>query len=138
MRFIIGLALCFCALQSSQTLADDQTATQPVPTSPPAASSAAAPTSSSSSAQPASAAKPATASTTAAASDEDTDKRLRSQGYKAETHNGTKVYCRKETELGSRFPSKVCATPEQIANANKDSQDALNKVQRQSPASRSN
>jgi hypothetical protein len=138
MRFIIGIALCFCALQTSQTLADDQTATQPVPASPPASSSAAAPTSSSSSAQPASAAKPATASTTAAASDEDTDKRLRSQGYKPEAHNGTKVYCRKETELGSRFPSKVCATPEQIANANKDSQDALDKVQRQSPAIKSN
>jgi hypothetical protein len=136
MRFIIGLAVCFCALQASQALADDQTSDQPAATSPPA-SSAAAPTSSSSSAQPASAAKPA-AATTATASDEDTDKRLRSQGYKPETHNGAKVYCRKETELGSRFPSKVCATPEQIANANKDSQDALDKVQRQSPATRSN
>lgn len=140
MRFIIGLALCFCALQASQASADDQTASsasQPAPASPPAASSAAVPTSSSSSAQPASAAKPA-ASSTSAASDEDTEKRLRSQGYKPEVHNGSKVYCRKETELGSRFPSKVCATPEQIANANKDSQDALDKVQRQSPATRSN
>jgi hypothetical protein len=144
MRLIIGLALCFCALQASQALADDQasSAAQPAPASPPAASSAATPASSSTSAQPASAAKPAAsttaASSTAAASDEDTDKRLRSQGYKPETHNGNKVYCRKETELGSRFPSKVCATPEQLANSNKDSQDALDKVQRQSAPIKSN
>jgi len=131
-------------LQASEALADDQasSAAQPAPASPPAASSAATPASSSTSAQPASAAKPVAsttaASSTAAASDEDTDKRLRSQGYKAETHNGNKVYCRKETELGSRFPSKVCATPEQLAIANKDSQDALNKVQRQTPTAKSN
>jgi hypothetical protein len=138
MRFIIGLALCFCALQASQALADDQTssAAQPAPASPPAASSAATPASSSTTAKPASDAKPA-ASSTGAAPDEATDKRLRSQGYKPEMHNGNTVYCRKETELGSRFPSKVCATPEQLANANKDSQDALDKVQRQAPTIKS-
>jgi hypothetical protein len=138
MRFIIGLALCFCAMQASQALADDQTssAAQPAPASPPAASSAATPASSSTTAKPASDAKPA-ASSTGAAPDEATDKRLRSQGYKPEVHNGNTVYCRKESELGSRFPSKVCATPEQLANANKDGQDALDKVQRQAPALRS-
>jgi hypothetical protein len=138
MRFIIGLALCFCAMQASQALADDQTssAAQPAPASPPAASSAATPASSSTTAKPASDAKPA-ASSTGAAPDEATDKRLRSQGYKPEMHNGNTVYCRKETELGSRFPSKVCATPEQLANANKDSQDALDKVQRQAPTIKS-
>ena len=138
MRFIIGLALCFCAMQASQALADDQTssAAQPAPASPPAASSATTPASSSTTAKPASDAKPA-ASSTGAAPDEATDKRLRSQGYKPEMHNGNTVYCRKETELGSRFPSKVCATPEQLANANKDSQDALDKVQRQAPTIKS-
>jgi hypothetical protein len=34
--------------------------------------------------------------------------------------------------MGSRFPAKVCGTPEQLSASNKDAQDALNKVQLQS------
>jgi len=124
----------------SQAFADEppaqtSSAAQPAQTSPAAAPSAATPASSASSAQTASASKPASSTD---ATDDATDKRLRSQGYKVEMHNGTKVYCRKETEMGSRFPSKTCATADQLSAANKDGQDALNKVQLQSAPVKAN
>jgi len=128
MRLIAGLLTCCCAFTVSQSFADEppaqtSSAVQPAQTAP---ASAATPASSASSAQTASASKPAAS---ADATDDATDKRLRSQGYKPEVRNGTKIYCRKETEMGSRFPTKVCGTPEQLSAANKDSQDALNKAQ---------
>jgi hypothetical protein len=140
MRLIVGLLTCFCAYTVSQAFADEPPAqasseVQPAQASPAAAPSAATPASSASSAQTASASKPAAS---ADATDDATDKRLRSQGYKPEVRNGTRIYCRKETEMGSRFPSKVCATAEQLAAANKDSQDALNKVQLQAAPVKAN
>ena len=137
MRLIVGLLTCCCAFTVSQAFADEppaqtSSAVQPAQTAP---ASAATPASSASSAQTASASKPAAS---ADATDEATDKRLRSQGYKPEVRNGTKIYCRKEAELGSRFESKICGTAEQLSNANKDSQDALDKVQRQSAPVKSN
>jgi hypothetical protein len=134
MRLIIGFVTCFCIFQASQILADEPPAQATSQATPAAPASAATSAPSSSATQPASAAKPAASADT----DDATDKRLRSQGYKPETRNGAKIYCRKETELGSRFPSKVCGTPEQLANSNKDSQDALDKVQRQSAPVRAN
>jgi hypothetical protein len=127
MRLIVALLTCFCAYTVSQAFADEpqaqtSSAVQPAQASPAAA---ATPASSASSAQTASASTPASSDAT----DDATDKRLRSQGYKPEVRNGTRIYCRKETEMGSRFPSKVCGTAEQLAAANKDGQDALNKVQ---------
>ena len=141
MRLIVGLLTCCCAFTVTQTFADEppaqtSSADQPAQTSSPAATpSAAAPASSTASAQTTAASKPAAS---ADATDEATDKRLRSQGYKPEVRNGTKIYCRKEAELGSRFESKICGTAEQLSNANKDSQDALDKVQRQSAPVKSN
>jgi len=131
MRLIVGLLTCCCAFTVTQTFADEppaqtSSADQTAQTSPAAAPSAAAPASTASSAQTASASKSVVS---AEAIDDATDKRLRSQGYKPEVRNGTKIYCRKETEMGSRFPTKVCGTPEQLSAANKDSQDALNKAQ---------
>ena len=140
MRLIVGLLTCFCAYTVSQACADEppaqtSSAVQLAQASPAAAPTAATPASSASSAQTASASKPASS---ADATDDANDKRLRSLGYKPEVHNGSKIYCRKENELGSRFPSKVCGTASQLSNANKDSQDALNKVQIQAVPSRSN
>jgi hypothetical protein len=136
MRLIVALLTCFCAYTVSQAFADEppaqtSSAVQPAQTSP---AVAATPASSASSAQTAAASKPASSD----AGDDATDKRLRSQGYKPEVRNGTKIYCRKETEMGSRFPTKVCATAEQLAAANKDGQDALNKVQLQSAPVKAN
>jgi hypothetical protein len=128
MRLTIGLITCFCAFQAFQALADEQPVPAASQAAPAAAATAATPASSSASTQSASTAKPA-ASADDAASEEATDKRLRSQGYRPEMRNGTKIYCRKEAAIGSRFESKVCATPEQIAQATKDSQDALYKSQ---------
>jgi len=131
MRLIVGLLTCCCAFTVTQTFADEppaqtSSADQTAQTSPAAAPSAAAPASTASSAQTASASKSVVS---AEAIDDATDKRLRSQGYKPEVRNGIKIYCRKETAIGSHFESKVCATPEQLAQASKDSQDALYKSQ---------
>ena len=128
MRLIVGLLTCCCAFTVSQAFADEppaqtSSAVQPAQTAP---ASAATPASTASSAQTASASKSVVS---AEAIDDATDKRLRSQGYKPEVRNGIKIYCRKETAIGSHFESKVCATPEQLAQASKDSQDALYKSQ---------
>jgi hypothetical protein len=58
------------------------------------------------------------------------DKALRSQGYKPEVRNGVTVYCRKETHLGSRFDTKVCGSPEELADATVNSKDMTGKAQR--------
>jgi hypothetical protein len=137
MRLIIGLVTCFCLFAVSRLQADEPPAPAASQATPAAPANAATPATSSSSTQSASATK-AAASADDTASEDANDKRLRSQGYKPETRNGTKVYCRKETEMGSRFPAKVCGTAEQLANANKDSQDALDKVQRQSAPVKAN
>jgi hypothetical protein len=60
------------------------------------------------------------------------EKDLLSQGYKLEMRGTDKHFCRNEAELGSRFPRKVCLTPEQAAATKRSSQDFLNDVQRPS------
>jgi len=49
---------------------------------------------------------------------------LLSQGYKPKKGHGDDVlYCRSEMQLGSRFPTKVCLTGEQIKSEIQDSKD---------------
>ena len=60
------------------------------------------------------------------------EKDLLSQGYKLEMRGTDKHFCRNEAELGSRFPRKVCLTPEQAAATKRSGQDFLNDVQRPS------
>jgi hypothetical protein len=56
------------------------------------------------------------------------EKGLLAQGYKMETRHGEHIFCRKETETGSRFPQKTCATAAQLsanhANDEKFTRDA--------------
>jgi hypothetical protein len=40
-------------------------------------------------------------------------KRSAPNGYRAATHDGTLVYCKSTTTLGSRLKKEVCMTPEQ-------------------------
>jgi hypothetical protein len=62
----------------------------------------------------------------------DDEKKLLSQGYKLETRGGQKFFCRSETLVGSRFPTKTCRTAAQMAVVRQNSKDYLNDVQRSS------
>jgi hypothetical protein len=87
------------------------------------------------------AAKPAadTAATDADANGGATDaeiKKFRNMGYKPVVKNGTAYYCRDETQLGSRFPQRVCRTAKDMVQAARDGQDAANAIQQQGLANR--
>jgi hypothetical protein len=131
MRLMFGLLTCLCAYQGIQALA----AEPPGPTSSsvqPATTAIAAPAATAASSS--SPAKTTAATTTAASPPKEAldaaEKKLRSQGYKPEVHNGKTIYCRRETQLGSHFESKTCSTPDQILRAQQDSKDAVDQMQR--------
>jgi cytoskeletal protein RodZ len=51
---------------------------------------------------------------------------LVSRGYKVETHNGEKVFCRREQVLGSRLNEvKKCGTVSQLTQQGNDQRDEL-------------
>ena len=43
------------------------------------------------------------------------DKMAKKAGWHTEVKNGATVYCRETTDVGTRFSSKKCATPTQLA-----------------------
>ena len=60
------------------------------------------------------------------------DRHLRSMGYKSEMRNGTPVYCRRESPIGSRLDRMVCITAEQSKSVRQNSKDhATDAQQRQ-------
>jgi hypothetical protein len=65
-------------------------------------------------------------------------KRLRSQGYKPEVHNGRTVFCRKETQLGSRFEGKVCGTADEVDKAALNGKEVTEAIQRDTVTRQSN
>ena len=53
-------------------------------------------------------------------------RRMRADGYREEMHQGVKQWCREEVRLGSRLSSrKVCATPAQLDQIARDTQNQL-------------
>jgi hypothetical protein len=56
---------------------------------------------------------------------EDADeKRLRAAGYRPEMHNSTKIWCRRETALGSRLTAqKICGTAKELSLSIQETQD---------------
>ena len=101
MRLIVGLLACLTVGGISDALAD-----------PPAAATAPA----------VSASDSATAAAAAAAE----ANRMRAAGYKLEMQNGNKVWCRTESNTGTRLASKkTCLTPEQLAQSAQETQDRL-------------
>ena len=57
-------------------------------------------------------------------------KQLLAKGYRPETRNGEKVYCKTEGELGSRIATKkVCGTVDEWQSREQDSKDAAARVQ---------
>jgi hypothetical protein len=57
-------------------------------------------------------------------------KQLLSRGYKPEARGDNVFYCRREQQLGSRFETRVCRSAEQIAEAERASQEATKYIQR--------
>jgi hypothetical protein len=136
-RFIAAMLALLAACGLSVALADPPAA--PTATSPAAATSASEATATTS-AQPAAAtpnsavadgATPAQAPAPAAETDVALEKRLTNSGYKPRTRNGTKVWCKREAELGSRLGGQeVCGTPDELRMNAQQHQDAVRSVQK--------
>jgi hypothetical protein len=141
MRLVIGILACMGS--GAIALADPPppTPTQPAPsgvtTAPsPAAVATPAPAAGTTPA-PAGATTPPTASATGASHEataaiDPREKLLRAKGYRLETRNGEKMYCRNEEVLGSRLGGrKVCGTVQELENREHLSQEMIGNVQRQ-------
>jgi hypothetical protein len=103
-------------------------------TSAPATSApaAAAATSSSAASAPAAPAAAATANAASAADAEAAlEKRLTNAGYKPKMRNGTKVWCKRQDELGSRLGAQeVCGTPDELVHNVQRNQDFVEQIQK--------
>ena len=97
------------------------------PSAPAAQTPAAAPVAASTANSLAATAVPMTAEDTA------TLNAARALGYVPRNHNGTIVYCRSESQIGTRMQSTTCISEEQVAAAvqrsvgNRDSVEAMQK-----------
>jgi hypothetical protein len=58
------------------------------------------------------------------------EKNLISSGYTLQTHGDKKLFCKKETTLGSRFPHTTCQTSDQIFAQIQHSKDVTGEIQR--------
>jgi pyruvate/2-oxoglutarate dehydrogenase complex dihydrolipoamide acyltransferase (E2) component len=98
------------------------------PEATPAAAAPVAPATSAPAASPAAApAKAAPAKET----DAQLEKRLTNSGYKARMRNGTKVWCKREEELGSHLNvQEVCGTPDELRMVVQQNQDAMKDIQK--------
>jgi hypothetical protein len=124
MRYLSTIALSICLLPLSQVKAGEPEVkpSPPAPASPVSSASTTATT-------PATAAN-ATADTAKDGDQEIQIKRLRAQGYRAKTVNGTTMYCRGEAVLGSRFEKQRCGTADDLDKATRASQDTAGAIQR--------
>ena len=77
------------------------------------------------------AAKPVSAASAEAESDAALEKRLTNSGYKPKMRNGTKVWCKRQDELGSRLGvQEVCGTPDELRHATLRNQDFVEQIQK--------
>jgi hypothetical protein len=134
-----GLTPCFADPPVSTAAATSQPATPATnaastPASAPAPATQAAPATSQAAAPAAKAASAPAATAAKATSTTDAEERqLMNAGYTPEMHNGTKLWCRREQELGSRLGSrqKVCGTAEELTVLQRQAQQQF---QQQMPA----
>ena len=130
-RILVGILALLGTCAISVAVADPP-ATSPASPAPASSSSvgqsatAAAPASNT----PAAAAEKPAASATPDAVQAAEEKRLKAAGYKPEMRNGTKYWCRNETEIGSRMEHKVCGTAAEIKGFTHDGQESLEQAQR--------
>lgn len=57
------------------------------------------------------------------------EKGLLAHGYKLEMRGTEKHFCRNETPLGTRFPTKHCVTAESMKSMQQDSKDMTRQLQ---------
>jgi len=137
----IGFGAVSAALADPSAPATATTATA-APATAPAQPAAATPASSAtpatppSPATPAASATPASAPASAAAADESeeagaaNERRLLTAGYKPQTVNGVKIWCRTENSIGSRLAQqKNCGTAEDLARSVRETQDRFEATQ---------
>jgi hypothetical protein len=139
MRYQYFLLVSLCVGALSQALAaDPPTPGSPTATSAPAPSVEPTPVSAASPAADAQAKADAEAKAKADAEAQAkaVDKRLRAQGYKPVNHNGTVRYCRSEQALGSRFPTSVCGTPEELDFAQQNAKETVQRIQQMNGSQR--
>jgi hypothetical protein len=126
----LAVAMLACLGVGSIALSDT-----PPPTPPAAAASTLTPASPAApepekTAAPPPAAAPTGESPKPAAATDPRVKQLLAKGYRPETRNGEKVYCKSEGELGSRIATKkVCGTVDEWQSREQDSKDAAARVQ---------
>ena len=128
-----SLTPCFADPPASAAAAASQpatSATQAAATPASAPAEAAPATSQSAAAATKTASSPAAAATAAQTLDAE-EKQLRDEGYVAEMHNGTKLWCRREEEIGSRLGSrqKVCGTVEELSLRQREAQQQFRQQQ---------
>ncbi|HEY7964057.1 MAG TPA: hypothetical protein VID49_08085 [Steroidobacteraceae bacterium] len=131
MRFAVPLLACALAGAATAALADPPP-TAASPSAPPAA--AATPPSTATPAPAATAPTDAIAHASAAPADDPqaaaTEKRLRSAGYKPQTVDGVKIWCRTENSLGSRLAQqKNCGTAQDLERSVRETQDRFEATQ---------
>ena len=127
---ILGGTVVASAEEPTAAAATPAAATSPAP-APAAPATTQHPQSPPATPQSATAAASATAPVDAAAAlAAARDKRLRNLGYKPEKRRGETLYCRSEALVGTRFPTKVCATAEQLDQMTTDDKDAAMRLQR--------
>jgi hypothetical protein len=119
---------------SSQTPAQpqQQTSTASEPATPAAAPAEAAKSSAMTAATTATdAASPdaAKAAADAEAKAKSQEKRMRGRGYKPSVRNGTTLWCRNETQLGSHFTQSVCGTADDIDRTEQAAKDTTTDMQ---------
>jgi hypothetical protein len=61
-------------------------------------------------------------------------KQMRSRGYKPVSRNGTLVFCRDESEIGSHFQRTHCSTLKQLKDAELSGKEYVNSIQQQGSA----
>lgn len=97
---------------------------------PAAAATSAAPAAPDQDAQPAAPAKDARQTVVVQGTPEydALEKHFLAEGYKLEMHNGEKMLCRREEELGSRLGGrKVCSTAQQLMVTERDAQRSVDR-----------
>jgi hypothetical protein len=57
--------------------------------------------------------------------------RLRSAGYKPKVKDGSTIWCKQQTALGSRLSQvEICGSPDQVEQSIQESKEAVEEAQR--------
>jgi len=133
MRLVIGMLTCL-GLGSAGLASADPPANAAAP-APAASQASAAPSPASASATPSAAAAtsaPVMIESTKEKESDSLEKHFLAEGYKIETHNGEKYFCRREETLGTRLGGqKTCATAQQLQATEREAQAAFQRGQSQ-------